>query len=254
YVLLRRRLALRQQPPHHCQGSNNRSDAHNSGKQHPSLYLFRELFGCVGSVRRPVGLIRIGFQDVRYATAQLTKLLLQSLELCVVGFCGYVARQLVQIIEGETIKRPTAGARHNAQTVGEVAVSEGVVDDQVALTLGQFQRNLFPDGDMLPMLHWTFTDSLGIISPFHVPGFGEQRCGRPGCGEPKTSADFVLREARFYGLLTRAVFAWPPSIPFGQTRFIIRQPVAVARGNSRASTTPGWRAVPDDAAEAPSGN
>src|SRR6202012_5984867 len=42
-------------------------------------------------------------------------------------------------------------------------------------------------------------------------------------------------------------FPWPQSILFGQAGFIIRQPVAVARSNSRASITLDWQPGPNGA-------
>ena len=70
----------------------------------------------------------------------------------------------------KTIKRPLPGAGHDAQTVRKVVAGEGVYHDQVTLALGQLQRNLFADGDSLPMLHWTSTDGLDITSPFQSRG------------------------------------------------------------------------------------
>ena len=87
-----------------------------------------------------VGLIRMGFQGVRDPTVQLAKLLLEFLDFCVVCFCRYVARQFIQIVQGETIKRPLAGAGHDAQTVRKVVAGEGVFHDQVTLALGQLQN------------------------------------------------------------------------------------------------------------------
>ena len=56
-----------------------------------------------------VGLIRMGFQGVRDPAVQLTKLLLEFLDSCVVCFCHYVARQFIQVVQGENDK--TAAAR-----------------------------------------------------------------------------------------------------------------------------------------------
>jgi hypothetical protein len=64
-----------------------------------------------------VRLIRIGFQDVRYPTVQPTQLFLEFLDLGVVGFCGHLTRQFIQIVKGKTIKRPSARAGYDAQTV-----------------------------------------------------------------------------------------------------------------------------------------
>jgi len=62
--------------------------------------------------------LRIGFQDFRYPTVQPAQLFLQFLDLRVVRFCGHVARQFIQIIQGEAITRPSAGTGHDRQTVG----------------------------------------------------------------------------------------------------------------------------------------
>ena len=56
-------------------------------------------------------------------------------------------------------------------------------------------------------------------------------------------------ETTSFGHFRKVRSARPQSILFGQAGFIIRQPVAVARGNSRASITRGWQPVPDGAAE-----
>ena len=61
--------------------------------------------------------MRIGFQDIRYPTVQLTKLFPQFLDLGVVRFGSYVTREFIQIVEGETIKRPAARARDDTQTI-----------------------------------------------------------------------------------------------------------------------------------------
>jgi len=62
--------------------------------------------------------LRIGFQDFRYPTVQPAQLFLQFLDLRVVRFCGHVARQFIQIIQGEAITRPSAGTGYDRQTVG----------------------------------------------------------------------------------------------------------------------------------------
>src|SRR5580658_8244151 len=118
----------------------------------------------------------MGFQSVRDPTVQLAKLLLEFLDFGVVCFRRDVARQFIKIVQGETIKRTLAGAGHGAQTVRKVVAGEGVFHDQVTLALGQLQRNLFADGDSLPMLHWTSTDSLATTAPFQLPRSGEPKC------------------------------------------------------------------------------
>ena len=67
----------------------------------------RQLFGRP-SERGFVRLIRIGFQNVRYPIVQMTKLLLELLDLGVVRFGSHVTRQFIQIVQGETIKRAPA--------------------------------------------------------------------------------------------------------------------------------------------------
>ena len=49
---------------------------------------------------------RIRFQDVGYPTVQPTKLFLEFIDLGVVRFCSHVARQFIQIIQGEPIEGP----------------------------------------------------------------------------------------------------------------------------------------------------
>ncbi len=100
---------------------------------------------------------------VRHPTVQLTKLLFGSLDFCVVGFC-------------RSIKGPLADPGHDAQTVRLVVAGQGVFQDPVTLVPGQLQRNLLPDRDSLPILHWPFT---AITSPFQLPRYGERECGRP---------------------------------------------------------------------------
>ena len=83
-------------------------------------------------------------------------------------------------------------------------------------------------------------------------------------GQPATfSPAFVAGQKRGQIWLSERPVLWaldeirstrPQWILFGQAGFIIRQPVAVARGNSRASITLGWQPGPDGAAAAQSGN
>src|SRR4029077_3670888 len=63
-----------------------------------------------------------------------------------------------------------------------------------------------------------------------------------------------VRNRSFFLGFGHAITVCPKTIFFGQAGYIIRQPVAVARGNSRASITPGWQPGPDGAAAARSGN
>src|SRR5580658_3749920 len=120
----------------------------------------------------------MGFQSVRDPTVQLAKLLLEFLDFGVVCFRRDVARQFIKIVQGETIKRPLAGAGHGAQTIRKVVAGESVFHDQVTLLLGQLQRNLFADGDSLPTLHWSSTDGMAITSPIRLPRSCEPKCGR----------------------------------------------------------------------------
>jgi hypothetical protein len=128
-----------------------------------------------------VGLIRMGFQDVRDPTVQLAQLLSEFLYFGVVCFCRYVARQFIQILQRKTVKRPLARAGHDAQTIRKVVAGKGVFHDQVTLALGQLQRNLFAGVDSLPMSHRTSVNGLSTISPFELPRSGELKCGRFVC-------------------------------------------------------------------------
>ena len=64
-----------------------------------------------------IRVIRIGFQDLRYPTVQPAQLFFQFRDLRVVRFRSHVARQFIQIIQGEAITRPSAGTGYDTQTV-----------------------------------------------------------------------------------------------------------------------------------------